>query len=73
MCVRVAPLCQVGYSSSTTNLNVIPSEQFSKLTNTHVLEWSLFAGILALFVLAPAAKWYELSSSYIKGGRGKAQ
>ena len=52
---------------------MIPSEQFAKLTNTHVLEWSLFAGILALFVLAPAAKWYELSSSYIKGGRGKAQ
>jgi hypothetical protein len=62
-----------GYSSSTTNLNVISAETFSRLTNTHVVEWSLFTGLLALFVLAPAYKWYELSSSYVKSGRRKVE
>lgn len=61
-----------GYSTSTTNLNVIPAETFARLTNTHVGEWSIFSGLLALFVLAPAFKWYELSSSYVKSGRRKA-
>lgn len=48
---------------------MIDSALFAKLTNTHSLEWGLFAGMIAMFVLAPAYKWYELSSSYVKGGR----
>ena len=62
-----------GYSTSRTNLNVIPADQFAKLTNTHVVEWSLFSGLFALFVIAPAFKWYEISSSYVKSGRRKAE
>jgi len=64
---------QIGYSSSATNLNVISSEVFSKLTSTRTLEWGIFGGVLALFVLAPLARYYELSSSYSKGGHRKGQ
>jgi hypothetical protein len=52
---------------------VISSDVFAKLTSTHTLEWGLFGGLLALFVLAPFARYYELSSSYVKGGRRKAE
>jgi len=61
-----------GYSSSGTNLNIINAELFAKYTNTHVLEWSVFWALFALFLLAPAADWYQLSSSFVKGGRRKA-
>ncbi len=73
MCVCVVFLFQIGYSSSATNLNVIGNELFSKLTSTHTLEWGLFGGLLALFVLAPFARYYELSSSYSKAGRRKGE
>lgn len=61
------------FSSSATNLNVISAETFARQTNTHVVEYAVATALFALFVLAPAAKWYDLSSSYVKGGRRKAE
>lgn len=66
-------MVMTGYSSSATNLNVVSAEQFAKLTNTHVIEWSIFGGVFALFLLAPLGKYYELQSSFVKGGRRKAE
>lgn len=62
-----------GYSSSVTNLNVISAPLFAKLTNTHTIEWTLVTALLAIFIVAPALKWYDLSSSFVKGNRRKAE
>jgi len=63
-----APL-QYGYSSSVTNLNVIPSEAFLKQTSSHTSEWLLFFALLGGFVVVPGLKWYEVASSFQRGAR----